>query len=245
MCKKFFSIKKFKVLLFLMNHSDRIYMINKNLEEFHMLNAVLFDLDGTLIDTNELIIDSFKHTFKVFSKPEPDRETIIEWFGEPLAFTISNFFDNVNEAIQVYRDFNLKYHDERISIYNNVEMILKTLKEDGYKLGVVTSKNKSTAFKGLNRFNISHYFDVLIGSDDVKNHKPHEEPILNACKFLNVKPSESIMIGDSIYDIISGRNAGTKTCGVLYSFMKDKLVNVNADYYISDLIELVDIVSSR
>lgn len=80
---------------------------------------------------------------------------------------MSNFFDDVDEAIKVYRDFNLKYHDERISIYNNVEMILKTLKENGYKLGVVTSKNKATAFKGLNRFNISRYFDVLVGSDDV------------------------------------------------------------------------------
>lgn len=210
-----------------------------------MLNAVLFDLDGTLIDTNELIIDSFKYTFDTLDKPLPSRQEIIGWFGEPLTVTMSNFFDDVNEAIRIYREFNLKYHDERIDLYNNVEKTLHDLKQRGYKLGVVTSKNKSTACRGLEHFNILEYFDVLISSDDVKNHKPHEEPVLSACNILNINPEESIMIGDSIYDIISGKNAGSKTCGVLYSFMKDELLNIKADYYISDLSEILDIVSNN
>lgn len=210
-----------------------------------MLNAVLFDLDGTLIDTNELVIDSFKYTFNALNKPSPSRQEIIKCFGEPLIVTMSNFFDDVHEAIRIYREFNLKHHDERIALYNNVEETLCDLRKRGYKLGVVTSKNKSTAYRGLEHFNILNYFDVLVSSDDVKNPKPHEEPVLTACKSLNIDPKKAIMIGDSVYDIISGKNAGSKTCGVLYSFMKDELLNIKADYYISDLIEILDIVSKN
>lgn len=207
-----------------------------------MFNAVLFDLDGTLVNTNELIIDSFKYTFEVLRKPVPTRNEIINCFGEPLHETMKKFFDNVDEAVDIYRKFNLKYHDEKISSYGNVDEVLKTLKNKGYKLAVVTSKNRSTSIRGLKFFNLLNYFDILITSDEVENHKPHAEPVLKACEILNVKPSNAIMIGDSIYDIISGRNAGSKTCGVNYSFMREKLLEVNADYYINDLIEILDIV---
>lgn len=210
-----------------------------------MLKAVLFDLDGTLINTNELIIDSFKHTFKVLKNIEPDRDEVISWFGEPLFRTMGKFFDDVDEAISVYREYNLKYHDERISLYNNTKEMLIALKDRGYKLGIVTSKNKCTAIKGLKFLGIYEYFDEMITSDDVDNHKPHKEPVLKACNLLGVFPEESIMVGDSMYDIVSGRSAGSKTCGVLFSLMKDKLLDEKADYYVSDLIEIVDIVDKN
>ena len=110
-----------------------------------MIHAVLFDLDGTLIDTNELIIDSFKHTFEFFNKSIPTREDIIDCFGEPLHGTMSKFFDDGEQAVKVYREFNLKYHDERIDSYGNAKEMLKALKDKGIKLGIVTSKNKNIA----------------------------------------------------------------------------------------------------
>lgn len=207
-----------------------------------MFEAILFDLDGTIINTNELIIDSFKHTFEVLKKPIPTRSEIIDCFGEPLEKTMKKFFDNVEEASKIYRAHNLKHHDENIFLFNNVEKVLKTLKERGFKLAIVTSKNRITSVMGLNRFEIFNYFDVLITSDEVENHKPHPEPVLMACKYLKVLPERAIMIGDSVYDIISGRNAGSKTCGVMYSFMKEKILKENADYYVDDLIEIFDII---
>lgn len=207
-----------------------------------MFNAVLFDLDGTLVNTNELIIDSFKYTFEVLRKPVPTRNEIINCFGEPLHETMKKFFDNVDEAVRIYREFNLKHHDEKISPYDNTNMVLETLKNKGYKLAVVTSKNRSTSIRGLKFFNLLNYFDTLITSDDVENHKPHPEPVLKACEILNVDPNNAIMIGDSIYDIISGKKAGSKTCGVNYSFMKEKLLEVKADYYIDNLTKILDIV---
>lgn len=209
-----------------------------------MLNAVLFDLDGTLIDTNELIIDSFKHTFEVLKKSVPTRDKIISCFGEPLYETMNKFFDDANEAVEIYREFNLKYHDDRISSYKNATEILESLKNKGYKLAIVTSKNRSTALRGLKYLKILDYFEVLVTSDEVENHKPHPEPVLRACEILEVSPKNSIMVGDSIYDIMSGKNAGSKTCGVCYSFMKDKLLEMKADYYIDDLIEILDIVKA-
>lgn len=207
-----------------------------------MIKAVLFDLDGTLINTNELIIESFEHTFEILKNEYPDRNEIISWFGEPLFVTMSKFFDNVDEAVDVYRKFNLKYHDERISIYDNTQKMLGELNKRGCKAGIVTSKNKSTALRALELLEIKDYFNVIVTSDDVKNHKPHKEPVLSACNSLSVSPEEALMVGDSIYDIISGRDAGSKTCGVLYSFMKDKILEMNADYYIENLIEILDII---
>src|SRR5699024_7524972 len=98
--------------------------------------------------------------------------------------------------------------------------------------------------RGLKYLKILDYFEVLVSSDEVENHKPHPEPVLKACEILEVSPKNSIMVGDSIYDIMSGRNAGSKTCGVCYSFMKDKLLEMKADYYIDDLIEILDIVQA-
>lgn len=208
-----------------------------------MINAILFDLDGTLIDTNELIIESFMYTFKILGKPTPSRDEIINCFGEYLSHTMGKFFpDKIEEAIKIYREFNLKYHNEKVSTYKNAHELLKILKNRNYRLGIVTSKSRMPALKGLEHLNLKKYFDVLIAGDDVVNHKPHEEPILNACRELCVSPSECIMIGDSIYDIESGKRAGTKTCGVLYSFMKDKLIKSNADFYIHDLIEVLDVI---
>lgn len=207
-----------------------------------MIKAVLFDLDGTLINTNELIIESFEHTFEILKNEYPNRDEIISWFGEPLFVTMGKFFDDVDEAIDVYREFNLKYHDERISLYDNTKEVLNALNKKGYKVAIVTSKNKSTAIRALELLGIKDYFDVIVTSDDVQNHKPHKEPVLSACDLLSISSNEALMVGDSIYDIISGRDAGSKTCGVLYSFMKDEILKMDADYYIEGLMEILDII---
>ena len=208
-----------------------------------MINAILFDLDGTLVDTNELIIDSFIYTFKVLKKDVPSREEIISCFGEPIFESMGKYFEDVNEAVKTYREFNLKYHDERISSYKGAKELLSILKNRGFKLAIVTSKNRSTALRALELLGLIDYFDSFVTSDDVDIHKPDPEPVLKACELLEISPKEAIMIGDSIYDIMSGRDAGSKTCGVLYSFMKKELLEVNADYYIEDLLELINIIN--
>lgn len=208
-----------------------------------MINAILFDLDGTLVDTNELIIDSFKYTFEVLNKDIPSREEIINCFGEPIYKSMGKFFEDVEEAIRIYREHNLKYHDDRISAYEGAKEVLAILKNRGFKLAIVTSKNRSTALRALEILGLIEYFDFFVCSDDITVHKPHPDPVLKACEGLNVSPKEAIMVGDSIYDIISGRDAGTKTCGVLYSFMKEDLLNIKADYYIENLLDIVNIVN--
>ncbi len=212
-----------------------------------MFDAILFDLDGTLIDTNELIIESFVHTFNVLGKPRPSRDEIIDCFGEYLIHTMYKFFndiDKVEDAVRIYREFNLKYHDDKVSTFTNAHELLKILKNRGYKLGIVTSKSRGPALKGLTHLSLINYFDAIIAGDDVKNHKPHVEPILKACNELGVSPSKCLMIGDSAYDIESGRGAGTKTCGVLYSFMKDKLLKADADYYVNDLMDVLNVIKN-
>ena len=210
-----------------------------------MINGILFDLDGTLVDTNELIIDSFKYTFEVLKKETPSREEIISCFGEPIYESMGKYFDDVEEAVRTYREYNLKYHDERISYFKGAKELLSILKNRGYKLAIVTSKNRSTALRALEILGLYDYFDAFVTSDDVNTHKPDPEPVLKACKLLNLSPKETIMVGDSIYDIISGRNAGSKTCGVLYSFMKEDLLKAKADNYVEHLLDIIYIINKN
>ncbi|WP_404454235.1 pyrophosphatase PpaX [Virgibacillus necropolis] len=207
------------------------------------IHTILFDLDGTLIDTNELIIASFLHTFEHYKLPITREETLA-FIGPSLKDT----FDHVDpiksdEMIQVYRDHNLHHHDNYVEAYPFVVETLKQLKESGVKLGIVTTKMSTGANMGLKLVGIESLFDTVITLDDVSHAKPHPEPIIKAMKNLGADASSTLMVGDNFHDIEAGQNAGVQTAGVAWTIKgKETLAKLNPTYMLEDMRDLYTIV---
>ncbi len=209
-----------------------------------MIKGILFDLDGTLINTNMLIINSFKYVFKENLDLIVEDNEIVQYFGEPLAYTMAKYTkDRVEELVQKYVEYSLSIHDEYTESFKGVEEGLIILREKGYKLAIVTSKRRTTALRGLRLFDLEKYFEVIVSPEDTEKHKPEGEPVLKACELLNLKPEEVVMVGDSHNDILCGKNAGSKTCLVKYTALPlEKLLEHKPDYVIDSVEEILNII---
>jgi pyrophosphatase PpaX len=208
-----------------------------------MIKAILFDLDGTLIDTNELIIQSFEYTFRKLFNKEISRKELVKSFGEPLRDTMSKYNkDRADLMVTTFRSFNETNHDRIVKRFEGVEDGIKTLKNSGIKLAVVTSKREKMAKHGLELIGIYDYMDVIVTPESTKKHKPDGEPALKACELLKISPQEAIMVGDSHNDILCGKNAGCYTCAVKYTALSlEEIMNYRPDYTIDKIEELVEI----
>ncbi|MRH42007.1 pyrophosphatase PpaX [Aquibacillus halophilus] len=210
------------------------------------IRTILFDLDGTLIDTNELIIASFVHTLQQYSDKEYLREEILDFIGPPLVDTFEKIDPILAEQMKkTYVTHNLHHHDSFVVAYPTVIDTISKLKELGYQLGIVTTKINSTAWKGLKVTGMDSMFDVLIGFDDVTHAKPHPEPIIKALKELDAQASTTLMVGDNYHDIEAGKNAGTKTAGVSWSIKgKETLEAYQPDYMLEEMSDLLKILGA-
>ena len=209
-------------------------------------NTLLFDLDGTLIDTNDLIISSYEHVLTYYAPDQYSRDDIISWIGVPLADNFSSISSNpsqVEQMIDTYQSHNLANHETLVREYDGVYETIKTLYERGYSLGIVTTKRKEAAVKGASMLGLFPFFSTFVSVDDVENPKPHPEPLQIAMTQLNARPEETIMVGDSQFDIMAGKNAGVRTAGVEWtikgaSFLK----NYEPDWMLARMSDLLDIV---
>lgn len=204
---------------------------------------ILFDLDGTLIDTNQLIIDSFKHTYKLHINRDIEEKEILQYFGEPLITTLRRYSpDNAEELYNTYINYNESIHDHSVSLCCNIQEALERLKEMGCIMAVVTSKRSKMAFRGLELFDILKYFSVVITVDDTTQHKPHPEPVLKALEKLGATAEEAVMIGDSVFDIQCAHNAGVKAIKVSWGAALEHQDQEEPDYLVNNAMEIVDIV---
>jgi pyrophosphatase PpaX len=209
-----------------------------------MFRAVLFDLDGTLLDTNQLIISSYKHTIKKHLNRDLEDKEIVRYFGEPLRLTLERYDkEKVEEMYETYVKYNEEKHDSMIKLMDNAKETLEELKNRGIKIGVVTSKRKHMAERGLKYFNLLELMDVIIAMEDTSEHKPNPEPLLEACRRLDISPSEALYVGDSHYDIQCGKNAGSKTCLVKYTVLDlNEVLSYKPDFVIDGLRQLLEII---
>lgn len=208
------------------------------------INTVLFDLDGTLVNTNELIIASFEHTLNKYYPNKYTKEDILPFMGPTLEESFGTVDkDRVDELIATYRKFNRENHDAYVREFDTVYETVGSLKEQGYKMAIVTSKIRYMANMGMKLARLNDFFDVVVAVDDVTHAKPHPEPVEKALSLLGAKPEEAVMVGDNHHDIEGGRNAGVKTAAVAWSAKgRDFLASYAPDYMLEQMSDLLKIV---
>ncbi|MDO3413128.1 pyrophosphatase PpaX [Saccharibacillus sp. CPCC 101409] len=202
------------------------------------IKTVLFDLDGTIIDTNQLIIDSFMHTM---SDIPLTRETIIPHMGTTLQNQLRVFsgLQDVAELEKAYRTYNLAHHDAMVKPFPHVQEVVQNLHAAGIRLGVVTTKIRPTSMKVLEMFDLYRYMDAVVTVTDVTHPKPHAEPVLKALEQLGASKETALMVGDSPADIKSAQNAGVRAAAVAWSLKGEQtLSGYNPDYMLRDMRDL-------
>jgi len=209
--------------------------------------VVLFDFDGTLVDSIRLIIESYHHTMRVHGLEPRSNAFWIEGLGTPLRVQFRRFTDDdreVERLIATYRDWNLSHHDAMVRPYPGAVDAVKTLKARGARLGIVTSKNLHGLTKGLDLCGFEGLFDVLVTSDDPVASKPSPEPVLAALSRFGTPPADALVVGDSPHDIASGREAGATTAACLWGpFTRAQLEAERPDHWLErfpDLTRLTD-----
>lgn len=212
--------------------------MNKNID------TILFDLDGTLVDTNELIISSFLHTLGKYYPDKYKREDVLPFMGPSLTETFSGINpERTEEMIREYRSYNHENHDRLVKEFKGVNETVQFLKDNGFKIAIVSTKILDTVIKGLKLTKLDPYFDVMVTLDHVKKAKPDPEAIYLALKQLDSTPERAIMVGDNYHDILAGKNAGTKTAGVAWSLKgRDFLEQYKPDYMLDEMTDLLKIV---
>jgi pyrophosphatase PpaX len=212
-----------------------------------ILRTFLFDLDGTLIDSVQLILDSFRHTLAAHGLPPRSDDQWLAGVGTPLTAQFAEWKDaagTMEALIETYREYNLTNHDRMVRGYPGVAEAVRAIRRTGRSTGLVTSKNRRGALRGLQLVGLEDAMDVLVCADDVVNPKPHPEPVEKAVGLLDADPTTTVYAGDSIHDLHSGRAAGVWTAAVLWGpFSRRHLEPAKPDFWLErpeELLSLLD-----
>ena len=209
--------------------------------------AVLFYLDGTLIDTIGLLLECARHTFKGRT-PAPTDEEWIAGIGTPLrkqfaAYTTSD--DEIEELTQRYRSFQREHHDRLTSAFPGVLEVLDELEAMGHPMGIVTSKSNEMMDRGLEWVGIMRHMQTRIGMDNAKRHKPDPHPVQVALEELEYEPREAVFVGDSPHDIASGNAAGVTTVAALWGpFSREQLEPYHPSHYLENITALPRLIET-
>jgi len=204
------------------------------------LAAILFDLDGTLIDTVELIRVSFRYaTEKVLGEAVPDEITMAH-VGRPLRQQFTEMApDHVEELLNTYRAFNRAHHDELAKSYPGTKETIEALAACGVRMGVVTSKGSPVAIHGLEHFGLADYFEIVVSADDVPIHKPDPYPLRFAAEKMGVALDRCVYLGDSPHDMQAAISGDAISVAALWgAFTRDQVLAPGPDYAIDSITEL-------
>jgi len=209
---------------------------------------VLFDLDGTLIDSIGLIVDAMHHAFEGFDGAVPDDAEWMAGIGTPLTKQLARYARSDDELARLrarYRDYQFIHHDRVITAYPGTSAVLEWLHARGIAMGIVTSKGDELSRRGLELTGLARFIQVIVSADSVTIHKPEPEPVLHAMRELGVRADESLMVGDSPHDIRAGNAAGVRTVGVLWGpFSREQVAAAQPTWMIDSLAELRPIVDA-
>ena len=179
--------------------------------------AVVFDLDGTIVDSVELIILSFQHAIREVLGREISREESIQWVGRPLREQMERFSpEHAEELVRVYREWNHREHDRMLKLYDGILEMLDRLNHAGVKIGLVTSKSRYTTQMAFDLTGIEAYFDATVCSDESPGNKPSADPILFCLNQLGIGPDEASYVGDSPTDMQAAHAAAVDAIAVTW-----------------------------
>ena len=209
-----------------------------------MIRTVLFDLDGTILDTNELIFLSLQYAWKRMNWEAPTRERMIPRLGDKLYDIVrtegqARGEEEVEEAVRHYNEHYAAHHDDYVRAFPHVDETIADLRRRGVRLGVVTTKMRRGTEMGLRSCGLIDAFEVIVTANDVARVKPDPEPVLKAVEELGAVPEETLMVGDSAGDILSAAAAGVRSAAVAWSLKpKEELMALRPDYWVEDIREL-------
>ncbi|WP_265459628.1 HAD family hydrolase [Enterococcus sp. HY326] len=207
-----------------------------------MITTILFDVDGTLIDTSNVMRKSLQEILKKEKQLEVSLEDLQYILGIPGRQALENFTTNPQEIVALHEKWSknvLNYLTE-ITVFPGITEAVKALHNKGVKLGIVTSKTRAGIATEFDQFGLSAYFDCVITATDTTFHKPHPEPILKALDLLNSKSEQTLFVGDSPQDIACAQAAGTKFALAEWGTLNKKL-SKEADFSLSSPAELLTI----
>lgn len=189
----------------------------------HRLPTILFDLDGTLIDSLELILNSARYAFEKLERVCPSDEEWLAGVGIPLFVMFRRYARDEADCtslIAAYREYQMANHDRLVRCYDGVVDTVQCLHQAGHQLGIVTSKSEALAMRGLAHVGLARYMDTIVGCDASTRHKPDPEPVRIALERLDCAPENAVFVGDSVHDVLAGNAAGVRTLAALWGACK-------------------------
>ena len=185
--------------------------------------VVLFDLDGTVVDTGAIILASMRHAAETVLGGEYSDEQLLAAVGGPGLEAQMHALDpsRVEELVRVYRAHNEPLHDT-IAVCEGMDTVLDELRDRGHRLGVVTAKRRATVDLAFDRIPIEHLFETVVGGDETERHKPDPEPLLLAAERLGADPADTAYVGDSPFDIRAAKAAGMFAVAVTWGRIHDR-----------------------
>jgi pyrophosphatase PpaX len=210
------------------------------------IRAVLYDFDGTLADSTELIMRCYRHTMTLHLGTAPPDEEWLSGFGTPLDTQIARFARSEAERdamLESYRAYQQLHHDRLLRPFPGATETVAELAQRGVPLAIVTSRYRRGTLRGMELCGLLDHISVIVTPEDVQHPKPHPEPVLRALDQLGVHPGETVFVGDSPHDMAAGRAAGTYTAAALWGpFPRAFLAAEKPDFFLNqqeDALRLV------
>ena len=212
-----------------------------------MLSAALFDFDGTLVDTTEMIFQSMRHaTSSVLGRDDLSREELLANVGQPLPRQMELFdAEKADLLLEAYRTHHEEHHDALIAEFPGVDEALNRLRTAGVRIIVVTSKRRRSVEMALEKFpGLDLVVDLFVTMEDTTEHKPHPEPLLKGLELAGGVPRDNaVYVGDSPFDVQAAKAAGLRSVAVSWgAFSEDTLREAEPDYLVPDIDAVVDVL---
>ena len=211
--------------------------------------GVLFDLDGTLVDTLDLILSSYRHTMRAHLGEAPPDAQWMRTMGRPLKVQLEDFAETpeqLESMFETYLEHNEANQERLVRSFPGVREAVAAIREAGYRLGIVTSKINENARREMRSCGLDGLFDALVGANDVEHPKPHPEPVLRGLDAIGCAADETLLVGDSVYDLDAGRGAGVATAAALWGpFERQELAASEPNYWLEDISALLELLDVR
>jgi pyrophosphatase PpaX len=208
-------------------------------------SVVLFDLDGTVIDSGAIILASMRHAAKeVLGLEPPDEELMAAVGGPGLEAQMRELApDRVEELVTVYRAHNEPLHDT-LAVCEGMDDVLVRLKDEGRRLGIVTAKRRATVELAFDAVPLRHLFDTVVGGDETARHKPDPDPLLLALERLDARPEDTAYVGDAPFDVRAAKAAGVHAVAVTWGGIhpRERLEREEPDAIVDDAEELLGVL---